>query len=68
MSAFVIGSLLSILGLFGLILAGNAIDTGMYHFGLALFGFAFLFDLWLIKRHFDAARPTASRNGAQGRN
>jgi hypothetical protein len=41
------------LGLFGLVLAGGAIDVGMYHFGLALFAFAFLFDLWLIKTHFD---------------
>ena len=53
MSAIVIGTLLSLLGLFGLVLAGGAIDTGMYHFGLALFAFAFLFDLWLIKTHFD---------------
>ncbi len=59
MSAVVIGSLLSILGLFGLVLAGGAIDAGMYQFGLALFGFAFLFDLWLIKSHFDAAERTA---------
>jgi hypothetical protein len=54
MSAVVIGTLVSILGLFGLVLAGGAIDSGMYQFGLALFGFAFLFDLWLIKAHFDA--------------
>ena len=54
MSAVVIGSFLSILGLLGLILAGGAIDTGMFHFGLALFGFAFFFDLWLVKTHFDA--------------
>jgi hypothetical protein len=53
MSAIVIGALLSVLGLFGLVLAGGAIDTGMYHFGLALFAFAFLFDMWLIKTHFD---------------
>ncbi len=54
MSAIVIGTLLSILGLFGLVLAGAAIDPGMYQFGLALFGFACFFDLWLIKKHFDA--------------
>ena len=53
MSAVVVGSLLSLLGLFGLVLAGGAVDAGMYHFGLALFAFAFLFDLWLIKMHFD---------------
>jgi hypothetical protein len=53
MSAIVIGSLLSLLGVFGLVLAGGAIDSGMYQFGLALFAFAFFFDLWLIKNHFD---------------
>ena len=53
MSAMVIGALLSVLGVFGLVLAGGALDSGMYHFGLALFGFAFFFDLWLIKTHFD---------------
>ena len=55
MSAVVIGSLVSILGLFGLVLAANAIDQGMYHFGFALFGFALFYVLWLIKGHFDAA-------------
>ena len=54
MSAVVIGSLLSLLGLFGLVLAGGAIDSGMFHFGLALFGFAFFFDMWLVKTYFDA--------------
>lgn len=53
MSAIVIGVLLSALGLFGLILAGGALDNGMYHFGLALFAFACFFDVWLIKQHFD---------------
>ena len=53
MSAIIIGTLLSILGLIGLILAGGAIDTGMFHFGLSLFGFAFFFDLWLVKTYFD---------------
>jgi len=58
MSAVVIGSAVSLLGLFGAILAGGAIDTGMYHFGFALFGFAFLYVFWLIKKHFD---PTPTR-------
>lgn len=53
MSALIIGVLMTLLGLGGLVLAGGAIDTGMLHFGIALFGFAFFFDLWLIKLHFD---------------
>ncbi len=55
MSAVVIGILLSILGLCGLALAAGAIDNGMFHFGLCLFGFAVFFDWWLIKAYFDAA-------------
>ncbi len=53
MSAFVIGTLMSILGLLGLILAANAIDAGMLHFGFALFGFAIFYVFWLIKKYFD---------------
>jgi hypothetical protein len=53
MSAFVIGTLVSILGLFGLILASNAIDTGMHHFGFALFGFSVFYVFWLIKAAFN---------------
>jgi hypothetical protein len=62
MSAVVIGSLVSLLGLLGLILAGGAIDNGMYHFGLALFGFALFYVFWLIKKHFDVA-ASSSRLG-----
>ncbi len=47
----------TLLGLFGLILAGGAIDTGMYHVGLALFCFALLYVFWLIKRPFDTSEP-----------
>ena len=53
LGAVVIGALMAILGLVGLVLAGGAIDQGMHHFGLALFGFAAFFDLWLVKKHFD---------------
>ena len=64
MSAVVIGILVSILGLLGLILASNAIDAGMYHFGFALFGFAVLYVFWLIKTAFDSsdrARQSSAR-------
>ena len=63
MSAWVIGALVSGLGLLGLVLASNALDTGMYHFGFALFGFAVLYVFWLIKTHFDAPRRTSTRQG-----
>jgi hypothetical protein len=48
-------------GLIGLILASGAMDNEMYVFGLALFAFAVLFDLGLIRRHFD--RQEARRHG-----
>jgi len=55
MSAWVIGAVVSGFGVLGLILASGAIDTGMYHFGLALFGFSVFYVFWLIKTHFDEA-------------
>jgi len=53
MSAWIIGAVVSGFGVFGLVLASGAIDTGMYHFGLALFGFSVLYVFWLIKTQFD---------------
>ncbi len=55
MSAWVIGAAVSGCGVLGLVLASGAIDTGMYHLGLALFGFSVLYVFWLIKTHFDEA-------------
>ena len=65
MSAAVIGTVIGFLGLLGVVLAGHAIDPGMYQFGIALFGFAVFFVLWLIKKYFDAvdlARVDAERS------
>jgi len=56
MNAWVIGGVVSLFGVLGLVLASGALDTGMYHFGFALFGFAVFFVFWLIKTHFDAPR------------
>lgn len=53
MSAIVIGALVSVLGLFGLVLAAGALDSGMYQFGIALFAFAALYVGWLVKKHYD---------------
>lgn len=49
----VVGLMVLVLGLTGLILASGALDDAMYVFGLSLAGFAVVFDLGLIKRHFD---------------
>ncbi len=55
MSAVVIGAVVTALGLLGLILSAGAIDSGMHHFGIGLFGFAVLYVFWLVKKHFDEA-------------
>ena len=49
----VVGLLVAVLGLIGLVLASGALDDEMYLFGLSLAGFAALFELGLIRRHFD---------------
>ncbi len=52
-SDLVVGLLVLILGLVGLVMASGALDDAMYVFGLSLAGFAVVFDLGLVKRHFD---------------
>ena len=59
------GILVTVLGLIGLVLASGALDIEMYIFGFSLAGFGFLFDLMLVKRHYDRidARRAAARAG-----
>lgn len=47
---WIIGIFLTVLGLLGLFLASRAEDPAIYTFGLLLFGFAVLFDFYLIHR------------------
>ena len=60
-SDHIVGLLMTAFGIIGLILASGAMDNEMYVFGLALFAFAVVFDLGLIRRHFD--RQEARRHG-----
>ena len=60
-SDLIVGLLMAVFGLAGLILASGAMDDAMYVFGLSLFGFAVLFILGLLRRHFD--RAEAARHG-----
>ena len=60
-SGLIVGLVMTALGLAGLILASGAMDDAMYVFGLALFAFACLFNLGLLRRHFD--RLEAARHG-----
>lgn len=56
--------LVLVLGLTGLVLASGALDDEMYVFGLSLAGFGVVFDLGLVKRHFD--RLDAARHAGRG--
>ena len=58
-SDLVVGLLVLILGL---VMASGALDDAMYVFGLSLMGFAVVFDLGLVKRHFD--RIDAAKGGS----
>ncbi|MGE0222177.1 MAG: hypothetical protein AB7F35_15395 [Acetobacteraceae bacterium] len=60
-SDLVVGIIVFILGLLGLLLAAGATDDGMYVFGLSLTGFAVIFVLGLIRRHYD--RQDMMRSG-----
>ena len=60
-SDLIVGFLMTAFGIIGLILASGAMENEMYVFGLALFAFAVVFDLGLIRRHFD--RQEARRHG-----
>ena len=64
-SDLIVGLLTAALGLIGLILAAGALDDAMFVFGFALFGFACVFVLGLVRRHFDrleAARAASDRH------
>lgn len=49
----IIGLMMTAFGIIGLLLAAGAMDDEMFVFGLSLFGFACVFVLGLLRRHFD---------------
>lgn len=55
----VAGAMMLVFGLVGLVLASGATDNEMYVFGLSLAGFAAVFVVGLIRRHFDKAEMHA---------
>jgi hypothetical protein len=60
-----VGLLVLVLGLAGLFLASGALDDEIYIFGLGLALFAAVFDIGLVKRHYDrveAARAEAKHH------
>jgi hypothetical protein len=64
-SEIVVGALVLILGLTGLLMASGALDNGIYIFGLTLAGFAVVFEIGLIRAHYDRKQRLAHK-GAGG--
>jgi len=52
---WIVGGIVSLLGLIGLFLAANARDDGIYLFGLAVAAFAVFYVFAAIKNAFDSA-------------
>jgi hypothetical protein len=52
-SDLAVGLLVAVLGLVGLFLAAGALDDEIFIFGLGLVAFAVVFDLGLIRAHYD---------------
>lgn len=52
---WIAGGLVGVLGIFGLFLAANAEDRGIYVFGLGLAAFAIIYVFAQMKQGFDAS-------------
>ena len=62
----IIGNFVAVLGLIGLVLAGGALDNGIYVFGLSLFAFAVAFDWGLIFKNVRRAELARAEERAHG--
>jgi hypothetical protein len=51
---WIVGGLVGVVGIFGLFLAANAEDRGIYVFGLGLAAFAVIYVFAQLKQGFDA--------------
>jgi len=60
---WIVSGLVGLAGIGGLFLASDAVDSGMYLFGMALFVFAVLFIFLRIKNAYDAAEAEAKGRG-----
>jgi hypothetical protein len=61
---WIVGGIVSLLGLIGLFLAANAKDNGVYLFGFAIAAFAILYVFAAIKQSYDR-RPTDGGSAAR---
>ena len=64
MSDLIVGLMMAVFGLIGLFLVAGSADAEMYVFGIALTGFAIVFDFGLLKRYYD--RRDEARAAARG--
>ena len=64
---WIVGGVVSLLGLIGLFLAANAKDDGIYLFGLILALFAVLYVFASIKRAFDSVETQADSSALRKR-
>jgi hypothetical protein len=62
----IVGAFVALLGLIGLVLAGGALDQGIYLFGLSLFAFAVAFDWGLMVKAIRRAEAARARRGVHG--
>jgi hypothetical protein len=58
---WIVGGIVSLLGLIGLFLAANAKDNGIYLFGFAIAAFAILYVFAAIKQSYDG-KPARDRS------
>ena len=61
---WVVGGVVSLLGVIGLFLAANAKDNGIYLFGFAIAAFAIFYVFAAIKQSYDR-KPTDDRSAAR---
>jgi hypothetical protein len=60
MSHWIMGIMSVLFALIGLFLAAGAHDTGIFIFGLGLFGSGVLFAWWMIKTAYDEEEASSS--------
>jgi len=61
---WIVGGLVGVTGVFGLFLAANAEDRGIYVFGLGLAAFAIIYVFAQMKQGFDASARSARATGS----
>ena len=61
---WIVGGVVSLLGVIGLFLAANAKDNGIYLFGFAIAAFAIFYVFAAIKQSYDR-KPTDDRSAAR---